>query len=227
LWLSHNAIGDAGMDLLASMVRERVGVDGVESQLMTLDVRSNKLGPRSAHSLTDMILDLSMLTHLDARGNGLVTGVSGEGVRHLANAVLGSSSMQWFGMIPIEQIRNNAVKRLVLDKQGLGPVEGLVLSALVGSASSITHLSVAENELGNGGVGILAEAALANSAGLKLQGLNVADNGVGQWGAQRLTDLVGKMRSIVELNVGGNFFDSDAKMALVIAPHNPSLKVMY
>ena len=227
LWLAHNDLGDEGVLLITGAAKVRKGAEGeLEAALATLDVNSNKLGPKAAHGLAEMVVGVTTLTHLDTRGNGLVTGISGEGVRHLADAVLGSPSMEWFGMIAIREIRENKIAKLNLDNQGLGPVEGLVLSSLVGASTHITHISLAGNELGNHGVGLIADAAFANKKS-KLQGINVAGNGVGQWGAQRITELVAKVSTITDVNVGGNFLDDKAKSALGKAPHNPSLKVMY
>ena len=101
-----------------------------------------------------------------------------------------------------------------------------MLSALVGASTHITHISVAGNELGSNGVGLIAEAASANGMS-RLQGINVAGNGVGQWGAQRILDLIARVRTITELNVGSNFLDDKTKVAFERAPRNPSLKVMY
>ena len=92
---------------------------------------------------------------------------------------------------------------------------GVVLANLVGKATNLTHLYVANNELGNRGVGAVAVATQANPTS-KLEHIDVGFNKVGGHGALKMKELVEKVkvRNIFTLNIAGNYLDQDTKDAL-------------
>ena len=221
---SHNDLGDAGVSLVCKVVRERSmlmrdavaaateGAPEVEvAPLRILALDNNRVGPKGAHAIAEM-LGCCHIVELDARGNGIA---DWQAAIDLANAVVAYEGLEIFSSIPISEIRQDKLKKLDLSDRNLGPVEGVVLANLVGKATNLTHLHVANNELGNRGVGAVAVATQANPTS-KLEHIDVGFNKVGGHGALKMKELVEKVkvRNIFTLNIAGNYLDHDTKDAL-------------
>lgn len=152
----------------------------VNSTLQRLDIRDQKLGYETngkASSLATMALVNSLKVDFSCRSNSTLTdldvrknGFEGAAATELALAVLEHKSMKFFGGIPFERIQANdpALTLLSFESSGFGPAESHVLAHLLKGNTTVTSLSVRDNECGKYGIQQLAHLLQVNTTLLKL-----------------------------------------------------------
>jgi hypothetical protein len=90
--------------------------------------------------------------------------ITGEAAQQLAQAVLGSASLEVFSEVPMKQLRADALTELNLRRKGVGPAEGIVLAKLIEVSSVLTELNLYRNEIGDEGAKAIGAALHVNGA---------------------------------------------------------------
>ena len=98
-----------------------------------LNLVLNKIGAEGAKALGEALKLNGSLTSLDTRSND----ISGEAAQQLAEATLGSASLEVFGEVPVKQLRADTLTQLSLPVKNLGPTEAIVLAKLVSVSGSL------------------------------------------------------------------------------------------
>jgi len=173
-------------------------------------VNSTKFGPKGAAALASAIAVMGSVTCVDVRGNN----IAGDGASELSAAVLANTKIEVFNVIPIKEMRADALTELDLKSKGIGVEGGMVVAALLPVMGSMTKILVRSNNLGDKGTITLCDA-LRESTVSKVQELDLSLNQIGPDGAKAIAALCAVTGSVTKIclqcNIGLN---NDAKQLL-------------
>ena len=234
--LVHNKIGTAGINVLAEAVQDAppaltsLNLDGFELPIKqlkgtdpveSLDLKgidavreldlayglgnSEPLGVASAILIAKCIEANGVLTDLDTRGNR----ISGEAAQELAQAVIGSASLEVFGEVPMKQLRADAQTKLDLSCEALGPTEAIVLAKLVSASGALTSLNLLRNLLDEASASMLAE--IAQTRGISVCGLKPDQRAFVADGRLKPPDAILLASDLSQANVSGALTDIDLR----------------
>ena len=113
-----------------------------EQDAVRVDLSSRGLGPTEALVMAGLIQDTRL-----KECNMVRNDITGEAAQELADAVLGSKTLEVFSTIPITGIRNNEHQELDFYNTGLGPTEAIVLATLIQESTTVTTLELPNNRI--------------------------------------------------------------------------------
>ena len=201
-----------------------------EEDAVRVDLSSRGLGPTEALVMAGLIRGTRL-----KECNMVRNDITGEAAQELADAVLGSKTLEVFSTIPITGIRNNEHQELDFYNTGLGPTEAIVLATLIQESTTVTTLELPNNRICGSwhdrdrwgdaqmhgtydpsGIKALADA-LAHS---NLSRLDVSCNHIGPAGATALIEALQSSRThggeirLTHLAVTHNNLNEDAHASL-------------
>ena len=146
------------------------------------------------------------VTRVDVRLNG----ITGEGASQLSAAVLANANIEVFNEIPIKEMRANSLTELDLNEKSIGTEGGMVVAGLLPAMASLTSLIIYSNQLGDEGMGAIANA-LKDSTVSQLASLDVCNNKIGPKGAEALAAWLAVCASLTLLDVRHNPLDEEGE----------------
>eukprot|EP00854_Cymbomonas_tetramitiformis_P009146 gene9146-10839_t len=205
--------------------------------LTALYLSGNKLGAEDATALAEALAPnedgahCKSLATLDVRRNA----VPAEAAAALAAALAAQlTQWHWFNMVPLEQLREEAVTSLDLRNKGIGVTGAMVMARWLVLSTSITSLNLSDSDIGAKGARALADALNPNAPGrsynCSLTSLVLSGNNIGEaqydfsqfeWrevdaaeGFAALGDMLRDNRTITRLDLSYNHLGPRGAMAL-------------
>ena len=189
------------------------------TSLTALDLSRNSLGSKGGALLGDELRRRFQLgaaavplKRLTVTGKYNQVNIDGDGATTLAAAVLEACpSLEHFGPVPAMELRMGKATALELENSGLGPVEGMVIGALLKSAAGLKVLVLAHNKIGDSGAIRIADGIKTHRA---LETLNLEDCSVGVDGAVALGDALMQPSSLKALVLAENLIGDQGARAI-------------
>lgn len=171
-----------------------------QQQLELLDIRHNMLTGESIASIMQLLRNLPTLRHLDLRDN--VFG-SDDVLRVFDECLM---QMDSFNGIPVRLITSNAEQTVRLGNLRIQKQETAVIGKALRVNRSITHLSVAANDLDADGAANIISALIGhpNLASLDLSKNSMIQSRADLYVCALLEDLVSKSKKLSVINVEGS-----------------------
>jgi hypothetical protein len=158
-----------------------------------------------------------------ARKDALCSCIAGEGeppVELLLAAVASAWSGE-FGGVRVEEMRaDDGIEELELDHKEFGPQHAMLIASLLPVMTSLTSLSLGQNELGDEGAipiaRALKESKVSKLASLDLQGKGYGKT-IGPAGAKELAEYISVSASLTSLSTASNNISGDGAQQLAAA----------
>lgn len=209
--LGFTGVGDAGLEALAKNISSYSNI----LPLRTLYLAGNSFGTRGALALARIIqFRCCHLKTLHLTGNKI--GV--DGIRSLARAIAFLSTSPIAA--PNQQLCETAtggIEELFLGGTGLGSEGCHAVSDMLSFTPSLRILSLADNNLGDREVTILADAIKQNRLRLPLEALQLSFNRLTCVGVESLMNAVWGSTSLLEIRLDNNLIgDRGAQLVSVV-----------
>jgi Ran GTPase-activating protein (RanGAP) involved in mRNA processing and transport len=198
--LGFNNIGDNGCRALAEAITAQ---PMSLSRLRTLYLAGNVLGEDGALAIAKIVQHGS-LEKLYLTGNR----VGPDGVRAIAEAAL-ELQLEKIHKVNINcvnslQASRRGIKELFLGGTGLGGVGCQAIADLLGQSSTLQVLSLANCDLDNDSLSVLASSIKSNREQLPLESLQLSFNQISCKGVESLSNAIWGCRSLRELLLDNN-----------------------
>jgi hypothetical protein len=155
-------------------------------ELVNLKI-SNIQIPQHIIAISNAIRANTTLRKLDMRKNKRIVG---DEAKLLAEAVIASKKLEYFGFIPVKKLRENDVQvEYHLSGMKIGQAEAIVLVALLKINTTLTHLYLANNNICDGGAEAFTEFLKTNKT-TTLTHLDMRQNKITDPAAAKLADAV-------------------------------------
>ena len=214
--LGFNCIGDEGCRSL----NEELSSFGYKSRLCTLYLAGNHIGEAGAADLGHIIKQGS-LRKVYLSGNDL----GPDGVKVIADSVLEveyQDSRTTKGLTT-----SRGVQELFLGGTGMGLVGCNAVARLLAGSSRLKKLSLANSDIGNSQLAILASSILSNKDSLPLESLQLSFNRISSPGIESLMKALWDTPILRELCLDNNLIcDSGVKLIAAVLPKMKRLETL-
>ena len=202
LRINNNVIDDGGEAAIAALC-------AAVPTLVRCNVLENHLDVSEARSLVHALRDRNIsLSHI-----GMIEDVTVEGWQlEPPDAILLASDLTKARHAKLRSLDCSSNKLCGVDENGEGEYTVAGIQAIADALrvnTSLTSLSLSDNNIGDEGAKVLAAAGVAS-----LTSLNVSDNNIGHLGAIALVDRAAASASLTELDLTGNSISVETANAL-------------